>query len=72
MKKCSLCKNRVHKDDLVDVNYGTLIRQICPSCNNELIESVNWRAAKIRDYAKVMKTGKKLDKMDGVILRLTE
>jgi hypothetical protein len=60
MKTCSLCKNRVHKDDLVDVNYGMFIPQICPSCNNELIEAVNWRVAKIRDYAKVMKSGKKI------------
>lgn len=56
MKQCRLCKNMVHEDDLVDYFHLT---RICPNCVWELDDAISSKVAKIKDYAKVMHTGRK-------------
>jgi len=46
----------VHEDDLVDYFHLT---RICPNCVWELDDAISSKVAKIKDYAKVMHTGRK-------------
>ena len=57
MKKCSLCWNKVHEDDLMGVisPMDGVYTNVCPTCISNLDNAFHDQVRKIVEYSKLRK-----------------